>query len=76
MAGFGEWIKNVFDESPAQMAGAVAGFVCAILVITIGFWNTMLVVFFTLAGIFGGCLLKHGGDVKACLERFRRRRNG
>ncbi len=76
MAGFGEWIKKIFDESPAQMAGALAGFVCAILVITIGFWNTILVVFLTLAGFVVGCLIEHGGDIRACLERFGRDRHG
>lgn len=75
MAGFSDWIKKKFDESPAQMTGALTGFVCAILMIGIGFWNTILVVFLTAAGFSLGCLVEHGGDIHSCLEKFRGKRH-
>jgi uncharacterized membrane protein len=75
MAGLFDRIKKMSNESSAQMMGALAGFVCAILVITIGFGNTLLVIVLTAGGFLVGCLLENGGSLTNCLNRFKGRRH-
>jgi uncharacterized membrane protein len=45
-----EWI----NENPGKAAGAIAGFVLGILILTIGFVKTLLIILFIVAGVIIG----------------------
>jgi len=64
-------LRERFQASPGQIVGAAAGFLCAIFFIVIGFWNFILILFFTLLGLAIGCLAESGWDFAACLARLR-----
>ena len=71
MGDFGSWVKKILDQPPARIAGALAGFVCGLLFILIGFWNTVLILFLTLAGLLAGMLVENGGSIGAVIDHFR-----
>jgi uncharacterized membrane protein len=69
------WFQKLFQNSPRQVVGAACGFLCAVFVLVIGFWNSVLILFLTLLGLAIGCLMESGWNVAACLRRLRGRGN-
>ena len=69
------WFQKLFQDSPRQVIGAVCGFLFAIFVLVIGFWNSILILFLTFFGLAIGYLAENGWNFTACLNRLRGRKN-
>ena len=65
------WFKQLFQDSPGRVVGAILGFVCALFVLLIGFLSTLLIILCTLFGFFIACLAESGWNLAACLKRLR-----
>ena len=49
--GFFQYISQWMNENPGKSAGAIAGFVLGILILTLGFVKTLLIILFVIAGV-------------------------
>lgn len=71
----GRWVASTFPGHEKAFVGGVVGFVLALMVLFAGFWPTLLIVVFVVAGIAVGQLLegdpKIASSVSAWLERRR-----
>lgn len=50
----GEWLKKTVKANPAKTVGGVVGLVLAILILTINFWRTLLLLILIGIGIYIG----------------------
>ena len=54
-------MKEIFDTYKWSIIGGAAGFVLAILFLTLGFFKTLLPIVLTLIGSYAGLFLKNTG---------------
>ncbi len=50
----GEWLKKTVKANPAKTVGGAVGLVLAILILTINFWRTLLLLILIGTGIYIG----------------------
>jgi uncharacterized membrane protein len=72
---FFDWLKEHFQDSPRQVTGAVAGFLCALIFIVIGFWNFILIILITLLGLAIGRLSENNWDASSLFRGTSSRRD-
>ncbi len=53
---FSEYISGWINKNPGKSAGALTGFVLGILILTLGFVKTVLIILFVVAGVIVGKL--------------------
>lgn len=47
------WIEEIRELTPSQI-GATSGFIIALVLVVFGFWKSVLILIFTLAGYYIG----------------------
>ncbi|MFW6287712.1 MAG: DUF2273 domain-containing protein [bacterium] len=63
-------LTEIFTYNKGKIIGALIGFVFGLLVLIIGFWKTLLVLFCTVLGYYIGSRWDLEGDFRKILDKL------
>lgn len=69
------WVKNAFPGHENAVMFGLAGFVIAVLLFAIGFWRTLLITLFVVAGVAIGQMLDGNPKILRAIQRWLNRNN-
>lgn len=64
------WVRATFPGHEKAFVGGVVGFVLALMVLIVGFWPTLLIVVFVVAGIAVGQLFEGDPKISASIRTW------
>ena len=68
------YISDLINENPGKTVGAVSGLVLGILILTFGFWKTVVIILFVALGLVIGKMFDDGDSlIDAIRNLFRRK---
>lgn len=68
------YIYDLVNENPGKTVGAFSGLVLGILILTFGFWKTIVIILFVILGILVGKMIDDGDSfIDGIKNLFRRR---
>lgn len=68
-------LLQLLDRHPGKVIGMLLGFVAGLIVVLLGFWRSVLLALFVLAGFYFGKRHDEHQDFSQFLERFFGNRN-
>lgn len=69
MKQFQAWLSNYIANNPKKITGAVIGLIVGILILTIGFFKTLLLCITTLLGYYLGSRINFEEDIKKVIMK-------
>jgi len=69
VAGYDLW-QEIWYNHRGAFLGAIIAFVVGVLILTIGFWRTLLLVILVLLGFFIGSQLDERSALRSLWQRF------
>lgn len=68
------YISDFVNENPGKSVGAVSGLILGVLILTFGFWKTIVILLFIILGFIIGKMIDDGDSgIEAIKNIFRRR---
>lgn len=65
-----EYLIELFSKNQGKIIGAVLGFFISILILSIGFFSTLLIMFFVFGGYFIGKKIDNKEDLIEFLDKI------
>ncbi|HPS58100.1 MAG TPA: DUF2273 domain-containing protein [Spirochaetota bacterium] len=68
------YISDFVNENPGKSVGAFSGLILGVLILTFGFWRTVVIILFIILGFIIGKMIDDGDSgIEAIKNIFRRR---
>lgn len=68
------YISDLINENPGKTVGAISGLILGILILTFGFWKTVVIILFVALGLVIGKMFDDGDSlIDAIRNLFRRK---
>ncbi len=68
------YISDFVNENPGKTVGAASGLVLGVLILTFGFWKTVVIILFIILGFIIGKMIDDGDAAIGAIKNFFRRR--
>lgn len=63
-------LLRLVQTHPGKVIGVIAGIIIGVIVIILGFWHTVLVMFFVIAGVLWGIIRDENSSISHYFTRF------
>lgn len=68
------YISDLINENPGKTVGAISGLILGILILTFGFWKTVVIILFVALGIVIGKMFDDGDSLIDAVKNIFRRK--